>query len=72
MNQGIIQFIEPDESGNHRREGFIISNEEVVDLLSVIEKITREIVSGDFMNLGCGEKECQFCRLARTIRGESR
>lgn len=72
MNQGIIQFVEPDDSGNYRKEGFFVEVEEVKGIIELINKITREVVSGDFMEKGCEEKDCQFCRLARAIREESR
>jgi DNA helicase-2/ATP-dependent DNA helicase PcrA len=69
MNQGILDFIEPDDSGKYRREAFIVEQEEVEALVQKIKEITSEIYTGDFMKKGCGEKDCEFCRLADVVRG---
>ncbi len=63
MNEGVIDFIEPDEKGNYHREIFQISDEEVLLLEQKIHQVADEILSLSFWDSRCSEKDCEFCGL---------
>lgn len=67
INQGVIDFVEPSDSGIYKREVFDISEDETKELLSVIEKAADEIVSLKFWNKKCDKKECEHCKLRSFI-----
>jgi DNA helicase II / ATP-dependent DNA helicase PcrA len=63
MVSGEIDFVEPDERGKHKRERLEISEADVAELKQLIEKVAEEIKSLGFWEGGCGEADCEYCRL---------
>jgi DNA helicase-2/ATP-dependent DNA helicase PcrA len=63
MQDGIIEFVEPDEKGRIRTEAFPIADEDVSALITTIQKSASEILSLSFWNDPCEEAECQWCAL---------
>jgi len=68
MNQGVLEFTEPDDSLNYHREVFEISDKEVSDLRVVISKTAQEIISGEFLNQTCEDSKCEYCELAKLLK----
>jgi DNA helicase-2/ATP-dependent DNA helicase PcrA len=66
MTTGIIEFVEPDESGKIRSEIFEITDVEVADLEALIQKSAQEILTLSFWNTPCDDDECQWCALRFT------
>lgn len=64
MSEGVIDFIEPNERGKYRRERFEITSEEKEELVEAIHLISEEVLSLVFVEKGCKEKTCEWCRLA--------
>ncbi len=67
MANGIIEFVEPNESGLYKREVFQISDHEANELLIIIEKCAKEIISLSFWNDNCTDKDCEYCRLCNYL-----
>ena len=67
MNTGIIEFVEPNDSGVYKREVFEITNSESEDLLKLIEKSAEEIINLSFWNETCDDRECEYCKLRNFI-----
>lgn len=65
---GVIDFIEPDDKGRYKREEFELNSDEVEKLATQIKQIAAEILSLEFLNKGCGKKDCEACRLWRVTR----
>lgn len=63
MKNGIIDFIEPDNKGNYKKEIFEITNDDVENLVSEIKKASDEILSLSFWKNRCDNSECEFCKL---------
>ncbi len=63
MEEGIIDFIEPDDQGKHHREIFALSDAEVHELKETLTRVFTEIRTGVFAQKGCGKKECTFCAM---------
>ncbi len=68
MSGGEIDFIEPDDKGNYRREFFAITDEEVAALKEVIKKSAEEITTLAFWEGGCKEKDCEYCSLHSLVK----
>jgi DNA helicase-2/ATP-dependent DNA helicase PcrA len=62
-----IDFIEPDDKGRYKKEKFVISEEEVEDLKKIMIKVAKEILSFEFWDKKCAEKDCEFCKLRRLM-----
>lgn len=63
ITEGIIEFVEPDESGKIRSEKFAIGSDEVRELETLIQKSAEEITALSFWNTPCTDEECQWCSL---------
>jgi DNA helicase-2/ATP-dependent DNA helicase PcrA len=63
MNEGVIQFIEPDDRGKPHRESFDITHGEVAVLEKQVETVAGEIRSLAFWDKGCHKPDCRYCEL---------
>ncbi len=68
MNSGIIEFVEPNESGVYKREIFEISPQESEELLAEIKRVCDEIINLTFWSVECDKKECKYCKLSEYIK----
>ncbi len=60
---GLIDFIEPDEKGRYKQEEFALGASDATGLGEQIREVYDEILSLKFLDNGCGEKDCEWCRL---------
>jgi hypothetical protein len=67
MKNGIIEFVEPTDRGDYKREVFEITKEEEKVLLSQTEKVADEIINLKFWDSKCDDNDCKYCRLRRYI-----
>ena len=63
MDEGVIQFIEPDERGKFHREEFSITTGETKVLTAQIETVAQEIRTLSFWDRPCDDKDCKYCEL---------
>ena len=68
MVSGEIDFIQPDEKGNYKKEIFLITPEMVNSLTEQIKSVSKEILNLEFWDKNCGDKKCEFCALRRMIK----
>ena len=68
MEHGDIDFIEPNDRGIYKKERFEISAAEVEELKTVITKMAEEILALSFLDKGCNQKECEYCRLGKLLQ----
>ncbi|MBI2017574.1 ATP-dependent helicase [Candidatus Daviesbacteria bacterium] len=66
MNEGVIDFIEPDEKGKFKSEIFSISESQVKELEKLIKSVGDQIINLTFWDQTCGKKDCKYCEL-RTL-----
>ncbi len=67
MTYGILDFTEPGEKMRYKKEQFEISKREVEELKTLISRVASEIIRLDFWSQTCGEKDCEWCRLAELL-----
>jgi hypothetical protein len=68
METGTIDFIKPRESGEYSREIFEITDADVEGLKTLIREVAGKILNFSFDTPGCGEKECEWCRMRDAMK----
>lgn len=63
MQDGIIEFVEPNEKDIFKSERFTINKEEIENLLKQIIEIGNDIINFSFWNKKCDDKKCEYCNL---------
>lgn len=65
MQEGIIQFIEPNDRGKFVREAFEVTPGEVKVLEKLIADVAQEIRDLSFWDKPCTDPECTYCELRK-------
>ena len=68
MRAGEIDFVEPDDRGNYKKERFEITAEQVRELESDIQRVAQEIMTFSFWDDECDDATCEYCELARYLK----
>ncbi len=68
MKSAEIDFIEPDEKGKQHKESFIVTNEEIDELVEKILSVAKEIKELAFWDRVCDDPDCRYCELRRATR----
>ncbi len=63
MTKGVIDFIEPNESGNYKPVSFVIEAEETHVLEDEIRRVAQEITTLSFWDMRCDDATCEECAL---------
>ncbi len=63
MVEGELDFIQHDSDGTWHREAFVIPDEEVLGLESVVQKTVGEIRTLAFWERTCDDPACEWCAL---------
>lgn len=63
MQEGVIDFIEPDDKGKYHKEIFEITDEEIKNLEEIIRSVSNEILNLEFLDKKCSTEDCEYCRL---------
>lgn len=63
MHEGVLDFIEPMDSGTYKREAFIITQDETRELEDTIRRVARDIQEVSFWETRCGDTSCTACAL---------
>ncbi len=68
MKTGEIDFIEPNDKGDYKKEGFEITSEDETEVLELISKVAGEIASFEFWDKKCDDKKCEYCVLREVMK----
>jgi DNA helicase-2/ATP-dependent DNA helicase PcrA len=63
MKEGVIDFIEPKDTGRYIQERFLITPADVGVLTQEITQMAREVMSLSFWDTRCDDKKCEYCAL---------
>lgn len=63
-----VDFIEPNERGNYKKELFMVSGEDTEKVNKEIKEVSGEILSLSFQNKRCGDAKCNYCSLKEIMR----
>ncbi len=67
MESGEIDFIEPNDKGDFKKESFNVTDEEVQELTDLILNTADEILNLKFWNRICDDKDCEYCALRKIM-----
>jgi DNA helicase-2/ATP-dependent DNA helicase PcrA len=67
MVSGEIDFVNPDQNGQFKKEAFSITEEDVGGLKEAISKMLTEVKEGAYLNTCCDDAKCEFCALSKII-----
>lgn len=65
VEEGVVDFVQPDSKGVLRREVFKINSEDVGNLKAVVLGVAKEIRDLGFWDRFCNNPECEYCKLRR-------
>src|SRR3989338_6570679 len=68
MEEGIIEFVEPDEIGRIHREEFMLGHDEAREIEALTRDTIKQIYNLDFWDKSCNQKDCEWCRLSEALR----
>lgn len=68
MVSGEIDFVEPDDKGQYRKELFKITKEDIEELEETIRSVAKEIIDLSFWDKTCDNPNCNYCRLRKLMR----
>ena len=68
MVSGELDFIEPNEKGEYKKEKFTIEDNEIKALKETIARVVEEIINLKFWNKNCSKKDCPYCRLRSIMK----
>lgn len=63
MVGGVIDFVEPTESGSFKSEYFDVTDEQVRELEEQINVVGKQIWDVTFWDQRCADAECEYCQL---------
>ncbi len=63
-----IDFIEPTDTGKYKKEKFEVTESDVEKLIELIKTVSKEIINVEFWDKGCGEKDCEYCKLRTDLK----
>lgn len=63
-----LDFIEPDEKDNYKKEKFIIEDNEAEELKITIARVIDEIINLKFWDTKCDRVDCHYCGLRSIMK----
>jgi DNA helicase II / ATP-dependent DNA helicase PcrA len=67
INQAVLDFIEKNKDDKFEQYSVPISTEEIREVKSEINKMVSEVMSGEFLSLGCDRRDCEYCNYRKLI-----
>lgn len=67
MESGEIDFVEPNEKGDYKKEQFLIERNHIDELTETIRQVSRDILKFSFVEKDCGDADCEFCEIRKTL-----
>lgn len=68
MDKGIIEFLEPNDSGKYVKEEFSITAEEIAELENLIGTVAEEITTLKFWDTHCDDATCEYCGYRKLLK----
>ncbi len=67
VTEGVLTFLNPDEEGRVLSETFALTQADKNEIEATLREVLTSIYSFDFFDKSCDEKQCEYCKLSRTI-----
>jgi hypothetical protein len=60
---GTLDFLQPDSRGKFHKETFEVTDADVTELTTTMQRVAKEIYNVDFWDKKCDDKACEYCAL---------
>jgi DNA helicase II / ATP-dependent DNA helicase PcrA len=67
INKAILDFVEKNKRGEFEQYTLEISKDEINEVKQEINKMVSEVLSGEFLSLGCARKDCEYCSYRKLL-----
>lgn len=61
INEATLDFVEKNKKDEYEKKILSVSKEDVAEIKELVNKVSGEIMSGEFLDKGCGKKTCEWC-----------
>jgi len=68
INKAILDFVEKNKKGEFEQYTLNIEEKDIREVKEEINKMTSEILSGEFLDNGCDKKDCEYCKLYGEVK----
>ncbi len=68
MKSGELEYIEPNDLGNYKKEKMMVVDEQVGELKKLIVEKSEEIYNLKFISSTCSDEDCEYCKLGKMIK----
>ena len=68
IDECTLDFVEKNKKGKFEQYSFKITREQMDKLREEINTCAHEVLSMEFLQKGCGKKDCEYCKLAGLSR----
>jgi len=62
INNAVLDFVEKNRKDEYEQKILDVSEAAIAEVKELINKVSEEIKSGEFLENGCGKKDCEWCR----------
>jgi len=62
IQEAVLDFLEQNDKGKHERYTLSVSSSDIEELKSTIQRVSKEILSGELLQKGCKRKDCEWCQ----------
>ena len=68
INKAVLDFVEINKkSDSFEPRELHVEEKQVEELKQLINKVSNEIISGEFIDKGCQKKDCEYCNLKNNL-----
>jgi DNA helicase-2/ATP-dependent DNA helicase PcrA len=68
VDEGIIEFVEPDDKGRFKKESFDLVSESLEGLKADINTMIKGLINLEFVEKKCDERGCEFCEMGEVLK----
>ena len=68
VEKAFLDFVEKNKKGDYEQFTVEVGEGKISALIELINKISIEIISGEFLNMGCDKDDCEHCVLYKKLK----
>jgi DNA helicase II / ATP-dependent DNA helicase PcrA len=68
VENAVLDFVEKNKKDEYEKFTVQVGDNKVNELIDSINKMATEVMSGEFLNNGCGKSDCEHCELFNRIK----
>lgn len=63
IKKATLDFIEKNKKGEFEQYAVDVKREDITEVKDLINKMSKEILAGEFLNKGCNKRDCEYCKM---------